>query len=72
MTGILQKVAVDAKALPKLADARQLQDELGVKRATAERIMRACPVKIPVGRKVFVYRDDVLEVLKANEIRDAA
>jgi hypothetical protein len=72
VTGILQKVAVDAKSLPKLADAGQLRDELGVKRATAERIMRACPVKVLVGRKVFVYRDHVLEVLRAYEIRDAA
>ena len=48
--------------------------ELGVKRATAERIMRACAVKVrpPGARRVFVYREDVRDVLKSWEVRDAA
>lgn len=48
--------------------------ELGVKRATAERIMRACVVKVrpPEARRVYVYREDVLKVVKSWEIRDAA
>jgi hypothetical protein len=46
--------------------------ELGVKRATAERIMRWCSVKVPLGRRVYVYRAEVLSVLRAREIKDAS
>jgi hypothetical protein len=46
--------------LPQLLDCRGLMDELGVKRATAETIMRALPtVQVPGLRKVFVRRADV-------------
>jgi hypothetical protein len=55
-----------------LMDATALRDELGVKRATAERIMRLCPTKFVLGRRIYVYRTDVAAVLKAHEVRDAA
>lgn len=51
-------------ALPKLLDCRGLMEELGVKRATAEAIMRALPkVTIDDHRKVFVRRADVQRYL---------
>ena len=53
--------------LPRLLDCAALMKELGVKRATAESLMRAVP-KIRVGRKVFISRDD----LKAELDRRAA
>lgn len=55
-----------------LMDVAAVRDELGVKRATAERVMRLCPTKVAIGRRTFVYRADVAAVLKAHEIRDAA
>jgi hypothetical protein len=58
--------------LPGLVDARTLQDELGVKRATAERLMRLCEKKVVVGRRVYVYRREVAAVLTDHEVRDAA
>lgn len=58
--------------LPALADVRMLQSELGVKRATAERLMRLCDRKIVLGRRVYVYRCDVAAVLVDHEVRDAA
>jgi hypothetical protein len=46
--------------LPELLDCRALMAELGVKRATAEAIMRELPVVQFAGlRKVFVRRGDV-------------
>jgi hypothetical protein len=60
------------RPLSKLMDATAVRDELGVKRATAERVMRLCPRKVVLGRRIYVYRADVSEVLKAHEIRDAA
>jgi len=46
--------------LPKLLDCRGVMDELGIKRATAEAIMRQLPkVTIAGHRKVFVRRSDV-------------
>jgi hypothetical protein len=62
-------MAVDSSML---MDATALRDELGVKRATAERIMRLCPTKFVLGRRIYVYRTDVAAVLKAHEVRDAA
>ena len=44
--------------LPRLLDRRQIAAELGVKLATAETIMRACPL-ITIGRRVFVDATDV-------------
>ena len=50
--------------LPALMDCKMIQEELGVKRATAEAIMRAVPsVEIPGVRKNHVRRDDVLAFL---------
>ena len=53
-------------------DAAALGRELGVKRATAERVMRLCATKVVLGRRVYVYRADVEAVLRAHEVRDAA
>jgi hypothetical protein len=51
-------------ALPGLLDCRGLCEELGVKRATAEAVMRQLPiVQIPGLRKTFVRRGDVLAYL---------
>jgi hypothetical protein len=51
--------------LPELLDAKGLQAELGVKRATAEAIMRRLPVvQIEGLRKTFVRRDDVRRYLE--------
>ena len=56
-----------------LVDCRGVQALFGVKRATAERIMRHCEVKVHgLGRRVFVYREDALRVVREHEIRDAA
>jgi len=55
---------VSCGELPTLLDCKALMDELGVKRATAERIMRAVPaVKMPDLRKTFVRRSDVIAYL---------
>lgn len=61
-----------SEPLPALADVRVLQSELGVKRATAERLMRLCERKVVLGRRVYVYRHDVAAVLVQHEVRDAA
>lgn len=53
--------------LPGLLDAKQIQAELGITRAAAERIMRQLPVVEIAGlRKVYVRRDDVLELLERS------
>jgi hypothetical protein len=52
--------------LPKLLDCRAVMDETGVKRATAESLMRAIP-KVKIGRRVFVKREDLLEELARRE-----
>jgi hypothetical protein len=57
---------------PLLMDCQAIMAEIGVKRATAERVMRCCPVKVVLGRRVFVYRVEVLAVLRSREVRDAA
>jgi hypothetical protein len=50
----------DQERLPVLLDCRGLMDELGVKRATAEAIMRQLPVVQFDGlRRVYVRREDV-------------
>ena len=54
--------------LPALIDCRGLMDELGVKRAVAEAIMRQLPkIKIEGVRKVFVRRADVERYLNERE-----
>jgi hypothetical protein len=44
--------------LDALIDCKGIMDELGVKRATAEELMRAIP-KVRIGRRVFVERKDL-------------
>ena len=51
-------------------DCQAVMREIGLKRSTAERVMRWCSVKVPLGRRVYVYRADVLEVLRSREIED--
>jgi len=58
--------------LPRLVDCKGIQDEMGVKRATADRVMRHCTRKVRIGRKVFVYRAEAAEVVKKLEISEAA
>jgi len=54
-----------SERLPELLDAKALQGELGVTRATAEAIMRRLPVvKIEGLRKTFVRRSDVAQLLE--------
>lgn len=55
------------QTLPRLLDRRQLAEELGVKLATAENLMRRLP-KVTVGRRVFVSETDVQRYLK-REVR---
>lgn len=57
---------------PLLLDCRGIERELGVRRATAEHVMRLCDAKVTIGRRVFVYREDVLSVVRSLEARDAA
>lgn len=64
-------VAVD-ESPSLLMDCAAIERELGVKRATAERVMRWCPTKVILGRRTFVYRTDVLAVVRAHEVREAA
>jgi hypothetical protein len=50
--------------LPELVDAGRLEAELGIKRASAEAIMRRLPkVKIEGLRRTFVRRSDVARLL---------
>jgi hypothetical protein len=54
-------------ALPQLLDCKALQAELGVKRATAEAIMRRLDtVVIEDLRKTYVKREDVLGYLETR------
>jgi hypothetical protein len=54
-------------ALPQLLDCKALQAELGVKRATAEAIMRRLDtIQIEGLRKTFVRRSDVFAYLEAR------
>ena len=52
--------------LPKLLDCRGVMDELGVKRAVAESLMREIP-KIRVGRRVFVKREEIVAELERRQ-----
>lgn len=55
-----------AQALPRLLDRKALAEELGVKLATAERIMRHVP-KITLGRRVYVTEQAVVAYLRKAE-----
>jgi hypothetical protein len=51
--------------LPTLIDCGGIVRELGVKRSTAEAIMRQLPkVQVPGHRKVFVVRADLRRLLE--------
>lgn len=50
-------------ALPRLLGRKELAEELGVKLATAENLMRKLP-KVTIGRRVYVRSDDVESYLK--------
>jgi hypothetical protein len=53
------------RELPELLDAKGLQDELGITRAAAERIMKHLPVVVFEDlRKVYVRREDVLALVE--------
>lgn len=56
-----------SEQLPQLLDTRGICDELGVKRAIAEAIIRKIPKQeIPGCRRLFVRRDDVLAFLEQH------
>ena len=56
--------------LPGLLDCAGIMDELGVKRASAEAIIRQVPVvQIPDLRKTFVRRADVAALIEANTFK---
>jgi hypothetical protein len=53
--------------LPALLDAKDVQAELGVTRAVAEKVMRQLPVvTFPDVRKVYVRRDHLAAYLEAR------
>jgi hypothetical protein len=53
--------------LPELLDTKQLQAELGVTRAAAEKIMQRIPsVHIEGLRKTYCRREDVARYLEAR------
>ncbi len=52
-------------ALPRLLDRKAVARELGVKLATAERIMRGCP-KVIIGRRVYVTDKAVADYLSSE------
>lgn len=57
----------EVRDLPRLMSTRQIMDECGVTRATAEAIIRRCrKVEIPQHRRLLVRRDDVLRVIEDN------
>lgn len=55
--------------LPKLIDCAGIQRELGVKKTTAEAIMRQLPkVTVPGVKKVYVRRAAVEKLLDENTV----
>lgn len=51
--------------LPQLIDRKGIQDEVGVSRAAAEKMMRQLPnVQVPGLRKLYVRRADLSELLE--------
>lgn len=53
-----------SEPLPQLLDAKGLQVEMGITRASAQKIIQQLPiVQLPGLRKVFVYRADVERLL---------
>jgi prophage tail gpP-like protein len=61
-------VTAQETCLPELVDCRGIMEETGVKRATAERLMRGL-AKYRIGVRVFVARADArgaIEKLKVD------
>ena len=53
--------------LPRLIDRQTIEEELGINRRAAEKIMRAIPkVELPGFRRIYVYRADVERYVKEN------
>ena len=52
--------------LPRLLDRKQIAAELNVKIATAETIMRHCPL-ITIGRRVYVTDHAIADYLRKAE-----
>ncbi len=51
--------------LPELLDNRRLREEMGITKAAAEKIIRACPVvRFPDLDKLYVKRADVLRLIE--------
>jgi hypothetical protein len=62
-------VTADERRLPGLVDCKGLENELGVKRAAADAIMRQVPrVEIEGPRKWYVRREDVRRYLDEHTI----
>ena len=56
--------------LPKLVSCRQIQEELGVTRATAEAVMRQLEkIRFPGSRRVYVRRRDVDRLIEESTTR---
>ena len=56
--------------LPKLVSCRQIQEELGVTKATAEAVMRQLnKVRFPGSRRVYVRRRDVNRLIEQSTLR---
>ena len=51
-----------------LMDRRSIANELGITLGAAETLMRAIP-KIPIGRRIFVEREEVYAELKRRAKR---
>lgn len=59
--------------LPRLIDQRGLREELGVGEATADRIFQSVTlVRFPDLRRVFAYRDEVMELMRRCETQPEA
>lgn len=64
---VANAIVTRRERLPRLLGCRELMAELGVKKPTAERIMRHCQ-KVKVGARVFVREDEVRQALRKLEI----
>jgi hypothetical protein len=62
------RVSAQPVELPELYDAARIVRELRVSRATAERLIRACPhvQRVPGSRKVLVRAEELQAVLDAH------
>ena len=55
--------------LPNLITSRQIQEELGVTKATAEAVMRQLgKIRFPGSRRVYVRREDVKRLIKESTL----